>query len=1372
MTIISLFNVRGVGDCDKFRRIIKLSQYINTNLIVLTETHLTSDRLLKLQREFPQFLMTTNCLDTNTGGVTFISLNPKFVNWRPEDVFYIGNEGRSLGINVSLHDDTQATASGTATTKVKIVGVYLPNTAVSAKAYLTNLHSELPPRGIDILMGDFNMVEDAIDRFPPHPDQGDLVTTMKLLTNTRRLDDGWRKAHSSGSADGFTFKSSNECLSRSRIDRVYVTDEVFGKSSKWQVAETPSSFDHRIVAFDYTPNVKIDRGPAPWRMNMAYFEKEAYQEGTERIIETSLQSVVGNWKEATKEDDKGQVIDRWFEKTSRSDPATTIKAWDAMITKVLTFASEFQVKKAQTKIKKRKRLERRLRHAEKLERTPRNIKRLQTAQDNLHSFLESQITAHEFNARAKGIDMNEGGSKHFWQLADPDKKTSAVMGLRDPEGENPEKVQTKTQRMLNIGQRYYQKLYTPDPVSEGSQRTCLGLLPEAPGLRSQDLLHPVKESEIRHVIKEWERGKSPGPDGIPYEWFKTFAKEERNGGALIRILLCVMNVLLLEQSAENYIQPRRWAEGIISVMYKDKGDVTELKNYRPLALTNSIYKMLTSILNNRIIEPINEVIGNHQTGFLPRRQIYDNIKLAQCLIDRAHQQKVPLYAALLDQEKAYDRVHHGFLWRALTKLGLPETLLCAIQNCYENAFAQVSINRHLSERVHLMRGVRQGDPLSCLLFDVNIEPFALLLIKNKNRLPGFTTDTGIRNIVSLYADDTMIFLTCVRQWMIVLDVYATYSKATNARLNEGKTEVVGVNDSPDRPTKMHGITIAYEGHSVRYLGIPVGLNVDYSPKWIQIKEAIAKKIENWSKIKSLSLRGRITVSKNIIYGKLYYHLRCMPCEKSYLDEISRVVFTFIWGMRTPTARGLVKREKIIRPVEEGGLNAMFLPTMMESLRMSWIQRLEFAARERNRNLIPPWTVVFRELVFHVQPPPLPSAVTHIWAQKWSMTNKRMPVSIDYFWRPWVKHRNKPKQPETKAEADSTLFWYHPVLTDLHKTAPDWGQPVWQRAINGEYGFVPRTFGDLRLLRKQDLSSICPLLEDIRERKVKMGILHRAIDRLFASLPNEWRQLWGDLDLGLPSRVTLQIHEHWLLTLKDGSAHLTISTDNKTRYRFLLRDVADQSDLLEYAMTCAARDGIRIPEGQLEQIWKRIKPKAGVIIPKASDLMWKILHDVVIGGQDWLKEKATCPLCRKRMIARHIFWECAGARAVWLELFRLWQQVTDETVILPASFGDVILAEVSILRKIRDPHTVRRWRIFHSEALWSIWVVKCSWSFDEISVYSERALVNMYRKRMMIRYKTDRQIALGHGFGSINPTDFAATWGRTPTDPAPDFLAEE
>lgn len=75
---------------------------------------------------------------------------------------------------------------------------------------------------------------------------------------------------------------------------------------------------------------------------------------------------------------------------------------------------------------------------------------------------------------------------------------------------------------------------------------------------------------------------------------------------------------------------------MILVLYK-KGEREDIRNYRPLSMANAIYKLLTSVLNNRIIGPISEVIGIHQTGFLPDWQIFDSVKLVQCLIDGADQ---------------------------------------------------------------------------------------------------------------------------------------------------------------------------------------------------------------------------------------------------------------------------------------------------------------------------------------------------------------------------------------------------------------------------------------------------------------------------------------------------------------------------------------------------------------------------------------------------------------------------------------------------------------------------------------------------------------------------------------------------------------
>ncbi len=81
----------------------------------------------------------------------------------------------------------------------------------------------------------------------------------------------------------------------------------------------------------------------------------------------------------------------------------------------------------------------------------------------------------------------------------------------------------------------------------------------------------------------------------------------------------------------------------------------------------------------------------------------------------------------LDQEKAYDKIAHYYLWKVLATFGIPEVLIKLVKALYQNAETTIMINGYLSSTFKVTRGVRQGDSMSCLLFDLAIEPLAALL---------------------------------------------------------------------------------------------------------------------------------------------------------------------------------------------------------------------------------------------------------------------------------------------------------------------------------------------------------------------------------------------------------------------------------------------------------------------------------------------------------------------------------------------------------------------------------------------------------------------------------------------------------------------
>ena len=157
------------------------------------------------------------------------------------------------------------------------------------------------------------------------------------------------------------------------------------------------------------------------------------------------------------------------------------------------------------------------------------------------------------------------------------------------------------------------------------------------------MLKEVTRQEVTQIFRNWKRGTVPGPSGIPHDFFKEFRHTGPTGLALTETIRLVMSILI-QPEVYNVKVPRKSLLGTIKVMYK-KGDKTDIKNYRPLSMTESLYKMFTSIINNRLAEPLTKCLGKHQTGFLKKRLIYDNVKEAQALWDLAKLESKPMLDA-------------------------------------------------------------------------------------------------------------------------------------------------------------------------------------------------------------------------------------------------------------------------------------------------------------------------------------------------------------------------------------------------------------------------------------------------------------------------------------------------------------------------------------------------------------------------------------------------------------------------------------------------------------------------------------------------------------------------------------------------------
>ena len=368
-------------------------------------------------------------------------------------------------------------------------------------------------------------------------------------------------------------------------------------------------------------------------------------------------------------------------------------------------------------------------------------------------------------------------------------------------------------------------------------------------------------TQITLALKLSKNRTATGLDGCPYELWKELnarydimEKEGKAGFDIIGILTEVF-----EDIRNHGIDKElEFAHGWMCPIYKKK-DPTEISNYRPITLLNTDYKLLTKTLSLQLVEPIHKLIHPDQAGFIPKRSIFNHIRLASTIINYAEVMEVDGIIVALDQEKAYNKIRHKYLWKTMETFNILEELIRTTKSLYDQAYTQVAINGILSEPFQVTRGVRQGDPLSCLLFNLAIEPLACKL-RNCNDLEELTfPGKDDRLIINLFTDDTTLYLSQNDKFDTVGNILNDWCEVLGAKFNIEKTEIIPIGTETHRSViintrKVHPtdeepldqkIRIAKDGEAVRSLGTWIGNKIKDHTPWEAVLDKIVRKLEIW-----------------------------------------------------------------------------------------------------------------------------------------------------------------------------------------------------------------------------------------------------------------------------------------------------------------------------------------------------------------------------------------------------------------------------------------------------------------------------------------------------------------------------------------------
>ena len=227
---------------------------------------------------------------------------------------------------------------------------------------------------------------------------------------------------------------------------------------------------------------------------------------------------------------------------------------------------------------------------------------------------------------------------------------------------------------------------------------------------------------------------------------------------------------------------------MIKPIYKNKGDPLNPENYRPITLLSCLWKLFTSIINERLNLFLNEnnILLENQAGFRKNFSTNDHIFVLYSLIEILKQQKKKLYCAFIDFSKAFDSVWRIGLWKKMLQNSINGKLFQVIFNLYQNIKSCITLDNSNSAFFESFIGLRQGENLSPVLFAIFLNDLEAFLESNFNSGIEIECNTDeiyvlTRLVVLLYADDTVLLADSPENLQKCLNDFMTY--CTDWKLN-------------------------------------------------------------------------------------------------------------------------------------------------------------------------------------------------------------------------------------------------------------------------------------------------------------------------------------------------------------------------------------------------------------------------------------------------------------------------------------------------------------------------------------------------------------------------------------------------------------
>ena len=339
------------------------------------------------------------------------------------------------------------------------------------------------------------------------------------------------------------------------------------------------------------------------------------------------------------------------------------------------------------------------------------------------------------------------------------------------------------------------------------------------------------------------------------------------------------------------------------------------------------------MITERLKKVMSSIVHPDQTCGVVGRSIHVNLSLVHDTLHMIAKTNEPAILLTLDQEKAFDRVDHDFLMRILSKFGFGPDFCRWVSIFCTNVFSRIICTDKLSQPVFLRRGVRQGCPLSPLLY-VLVSEVLSTQVRKCNGIVGFPLPGagGLQFKILQYVDDATLVLKSERSLCQLLN---KYELGSGAKLNTYKSEGMWLgrwraNDaSPYDPKWVC---------KLRILGVYFSnglVSVD-NDNWRSKLDKFKSVLDLWSQ-RDLFFIGRVMIL-NVLGARTFWHVAKVLTPPSWvIDSFKAIAWRYIWKGKVEC----VSRQWCCAPTKLGGLNILDLEIKCASL---WVSSLSLLRR--------------------------------------------------------------------------------------------------------------------------------------------------------------------------------------------------------------------------------------------------------------------------------------------------------------------------------------------------------------------------------------------------------------------------------------------